>query len=99
MTIDYRKTTLEDHNRGLTSSPFKCYYKGTTVCWQLFFVEADDDDISKVICAVSRKKDAVRMAAYLNSINYDGNGCPIMKFRSYLNSIDDWDTIDKLKEV
>jgi hypothetical protein len=91
-----KKTTLGDWNRGATSLTFtnlgNSRYKGTTTCWAIVSDECE-------IAALSRKSDAIKMAEFLNEINYDDIGDPVMMFLKHLARIEDWDRIDKVKEV
>ena len=97
MEFAMRKTTLGEYNNGHCNSPNNCYYTGKTVCWEIINLDATGEfDVQ--VCAVSRKKDAVKLVAFLNSINYDLRGDPVSMFRKHCKTIADWDAFD-IKEV
>jgi hypothetical protein len=73
-------------------------YKGTTTVWVL--VSDDFPTAEDGLIALYRKKDAEAMAAHFNKVGYDGStGDPMMVFQKHLRDIEDWDTLDKIKEV
>lgn len=92
--IKVRKSTIGDWNRGYTTMKANCYYKGKAICWVLY-----DENNPEGHIALDRKKDAENMAIYLNEINYNGNGDCFMIFQKHLAEIEDWETLDKIKEI
>jgi len=97
MKFAYRKTTHGDVSgpSRISDTNFgNCYYKGTTVVWEVFEIATGEH-----VGAVYRKSDAIKWAEFLNAIDYDGHGCPMMMFERHLAEMEDWQTLDKMREV
>lgn len=97
-----KKSTHGEHNHGRSQLHHTNFgnsrYSGSTVVWVLHnehFPEGEDG-----LIALYRKKDALAMAAFFNEEGWDGlRGCPLMYFQKHLREIEDWDTLDKIKEA
>lgn len=95
MKFTVNKTTLGKFNRGHCGNPNNARYRGSRVVWEI--VDATEGNLPVV--ALTRKQDALKMADWLNEIDYDHTGDPLAMFMSHLREVEDWETFDKIREV